>query len=100
MMEIVKVSHYEDRGLLRTRIEWADGDSRGVADTHCALTGVPLGPNHTLCVRHCRYYGHYSKDVNEQLGKLLREEITAADLAVFLRQRTCYPDDMDDQHDG
>lgn len=96
LMEIVKVTHYEDRGLLRAKIEWVDGESRGVADTHCTLTGQALGPNHTLCVRHCRGFGHFSRDANAMVGKLVAEKITQAEMDHFMRTRTRFPDLMDD----
>lgn len=91
-MHIVKVTPYRDRGLLRHHIEWVDGDSRGVADSHCALTGASLGANWTLCVRHCRMHGHYTFDVNTLIGLVAMKLIHPADLALHIRKNNVYPE--------
>jgi len=90
-MEIVKVTPYQDRGLLRYKLEWQDGDVRGVADTHCALTGHRLGANYSLCVRHCRMFGHFSKDMSHQIGLYTLNLIDAATLAAFIASHNHYP---------
>jgi hypothetical protein len=91
-MQIVKVTPYEDRGLLRQHIEWVDGDSHGVADSHCALTGVSLGANWTLCVHHCRMHGHFSTEVNSRIGLVAIGVIHPAALALYIRQNNIYPE--------
>lgn len=90
-MDIVKVTPYEDRGLLRKRIEWVDGKVRGVADTHCAITGVSLGANYTLCVRHCRWMGHYSREVNHIIMQYTKGEISEQDMLAFFNLKNRYP---------
>lgn len=93
-MEIVKVTPYNDRGLLRRRLDWVDGETAGVADTHCAITGVVLGPNYTLCVRHCRYYGHFSREVSDTIGRYIREEISEQEMLALFLSWSLYPDDQ------
>lgn len=96
-MEIVKVTAYSDRGLLRHRIEWVDDHNRGVADSHCTLTGRPLGANFTQCVRHCREHGHFSVELSGKIGELALGHIDAAIVAAFVRAHTVYPDDQDEE---
>jgi hypothetical protein len=66
MLDIYDIQSYEDRGIKRYRIAWRDGDASGIADSHCSLTGVPLGDSYTECVNHCREHGQYSKEVDTQ----------------------------------
>lgn len=93
-MEIVKVTAYEDRGLLRRRIEWRDGETTGIADTHCAITGAPLGPNYTRCVIHCQRFGHYSADVNTVIKQRTKDEISEQDMLALFLSWSRYPDDQ------
>jgi len=92
-MQIVKVTPYEDRGLLRRRIEWVAGETCGVADTHCAITGVPLGPNYTRCVVHCRQFGHYSRPVCATIERYLHDELSEQEMLAFFVRHSQYPDD-------
>lgn len=64
MLDIYDIQPYEDRGIKRYKLYWRDGNARGRADTHCSLTGVPLGDTYNECVAHCREYGHYSLETN------------------------------------
>jgi hypothetical protein len=96
-MQIVNVTTYIDRGLLRKRIEWVDGDEKGVADTHCAVTGVPLGPNYTYCVKHCRQFGHYSNALCARIQDLTTGAISQSQLVAFIRLADRFPDTMLDE---
>lgn len=94
-MDIVKVTPYIDRGLLRRRIEWVDGDDKGVADTNCAITGQPLGPNFTRCVHHCRQFGHYSREVCRQIELCVQfQEISEQEMLAFFVSHSVYPDSV------
>ena len=64
MIDIYDIQPYQDRGIRRYKLFWRDGDASGRADSHCSITGVPLGDSYTACVAHCREYGHYSVEVN------------------------------------
>lgn len=94
-VEIISTEPYEDRGIIRRRIEWRDGDASGVADTHCTVTGWSLGPNYTLCVRHCREYGHFSREACSLIhSHIILKEITASEMGAAFLRLSRFPEDM------
>lgn len=75
-MELINVVKYEDRGLLRERIEYINDEGRPcVADTHCCMTGERLAEGYMSCIRHCIEHGHYSIKANTKILQLSRSHI-------------------------
>ena len=91
-MQVVKVTTYMDRGVARRSIHWQDGNVKGVADSHCSVTGKPLGDTDRYCAWHCRKHGHFSTMVSHLLDQYARHEISEPEMLAVFRMWSVFED--------